>query len=107
MFPLQRATKNNEGGQGARKQKTSSKIALSSLMQSISGSREGACTSPGGNEQGVGCLDDPWGRAHALKLMRLAGPHALHDTSVAVAVMWFWRWDEMDSGTFTTQKGKS
>lgn len=38
--------------------------------------------------------------------MRLAGPHALHDTSVAFAVMWFWWWDEMDSGTSTAQREK-
>lgn len=36
--------------------------------------------------------------------MRLAGPHALHDTSVAVAVMWFWWWDKIDSGTSAAQK---
>lgn len=63
-------------------------------MQSISGSREGACTSPDGDEQGVRCLDDPWGSAHGFKLMRLVESHAMHDTSVAVAVMWFWWWDQ-------------
>lgn len=59
LFPLQRATKGNRGGQGARRQKTSSKAALSSLVRSIPGSREGACTSPCGNEQGVGALMTP------------------------------------------------
>lgn len=38
--------------------------------------------------------------------MRLAGPHALHDTSVAFAVMWFWWWDGMDSGTSIAQREK-
>ncbi|KAG8162551.1 hypothetical protein KVR01_008316 [Diaporthe batatas] len=38
--------------------------------------------------------------------MRLVGPHALHDTSVAVAVTWFWWWDDMDSWTSTAQRDK-
>ncbi|POS72305.1 hypothetical protein DHEL01_v209298 [Diaporthe helianthi] len=38
--------------------------------------------------------------------MRLAGSHALHDTSVAVAVTWFWWWDGLDSWTSTAQRSK-